>query len=48
MFAESDNDDEDGKRLLVRQIVKFSESAELCVDALASTSAYPLPELTSR
>lgn len=36
------------KTLLVRQIVKFSENSELCVDALASTSAYPLPELTER
>ena len=30
------------------QIVKFSETAELCVDALASTSQYPLEELTER
>lgn len=38
---------EDGQ-LLVSQIVKFSETAELCVDALASTSQYPLEELTER
>ncbi|EJK48829.1 hypothetical protein THAOC_32343 [Thalassiosira oceanica] len=38
---------EDGK-LLVRQIVKFSDRSELAVDALASTSAYPLEELTDR
>jgi hypothetical protein len=38
---------EDGQ-LVVSQIVKFSETAELCVDALASTSQYPLPELTER
>lgn len=35
-------------QLVVSQIVKFSDSAELCVDALASTSQYPLPELTER
>jgi hypothetical protein len=39
---------DDESTLLVRQIVKFSEKTELCVDALASTSAYPLPELTDR
>ena len=38
---------EEGK-LLVRQIVKFSDENELAVDALASTSAYPLEELTDR
>lgn len=43
VFAEND-----AKTLLVRQIVKFGETNELCVDALASTSAYPLPELTAR
>ncbi|KAL9179320.1 hypothetical protein ACHAXT_008610 [Thalassiosira profunda] len=43
VFAE-----DDPEKLLVRQIVKFSETNELCVDALASTSAYPLPELTDR
>ena len=45
------------KRLLVRQIVEFGKGGEdggaannnrLCVDALASTSAYPLEELTER
>ncbi|KAL3791883.1 hypothetical protein HJC23_010743 [Cyclotella cryptica] len=43
VFAEDDD-----SKLLVRQIVKFSERNELCVDALASTSAYPLQELTDR
>lgn len=38
----------DEKQLLVKQIVKFSDKNELCVDALASTSAYPLAELTDR
>ena len=38
----------DENQLLVKQIVKFSEKNELCVDALASTSAYPLAELTDR
>lgn len=35
-------------QLLVSQVVKFSDKAELKVDALASTSAYPLRELTER
>lgn len=35
-------------QLIVSQVVKFSDSAELKVDALASTSAYPLAELTDR
>lgn len=35
-------------QLVVSQVVKFSDSAELKVDALASTAAYPLPELTER
>ena len=35
-------------QLVVSQVVKFSDSAELCVDALASTAAYPLSELTER
>jgi len=43
VFAENDPES-----LLVRQIVKFSDTNELCVDALASTSAYPLEELTDR
>lgn len=36
------------KQLVVSQVVKFSDTTELRVDALASTSAYPLPELTER
>ena len=36
------------KQLVVSQVVKFSKTAELKVDALASTSAYPLEELTER
>ena len=48
-FANNDGIEEnDAKTLLVRQRVKFSETNELCVDALASTSAYPLEELTDR
>lgn len=43
VFAE-----DDPNKLLVRQIVKFSDTNELCVDALASTSSYPLEELTDR
>jgi hypothetical protein len=35
-------------QLVVSQVVKFNDKAELKVDALASTSAYPLPELTER
>jgi hypothetical protein len=35
-------------QLVVSQVVKFNANAELKVDALASTSAYPLPELTER
>lgn len=35
-------------RLLVNQVVKFSDTNELCVSALASTTSYPLPELTDR
>ena len=35
-------------QLVVSQVVKFGDTAELCVDALASTSQYPLPELTER
>lgn len=38
----------DESQLVVSQVVKFSDTAELCVDALASTSQYPLPELTER
>jgi hypothetical protein len=43
--------DEDGfnvQRLIVSQIVKFGLGTQLCVDALASTSKYPLEELTDR
>mmetsp|Transcript_8790 Transcript_8790/g.17950 ORF Transcript_8790/g.17950 Transcript_8790/m.17950 type:complete len:236 (-) Transcript_8790:201-908(-) len=39
--------DDDGK-LIVSQVVKFGPQSELKVDALASTSAYPLSELTER
>lgn len=35
-------------QLVVSQVVQFGNNAQLCVDALASTSAYPLPELTER
>ncbi|CAJ1896857.1 unnamed protein product [Cylindrotheca closterium] len=35
-------------QLLVSQVVKFNNNSELKVDALASTSAYPLQELTER
>lgn len=38
----------DKNQLLVNQIVQFSDTAELTVAALASTAAYPLPELTER
>lgn len=40
--------DENPDRLLVNQIVKFSDTAQLCVTALASTAAYPLEELSDR
>ncbi len=42
---------EDGlmrQQLVISQIVKFGLGTQLCVDALASTSKYPLPELTER
>ena len=35
-------------QLKVKQVVEFSEKFRLSVDALASTSAYPLAELTER
>ena len=35
-------------QLQVNQVVKFSDTAQLSVDALASTAAYPLEELTAR
>jgi hypothetical protein len=38
----------DNNQLLVKQIVEFSDSFKLSVDALASTAAYPLAELTER
>ena len=38
----------DSNQLIVSQVVKFDSDKELKVDALASTSAYPLPELTER
>lgn len=38
----------ESEQLVVSQVVKFGENAELKVDALASTSAYPLEELTAR
>ena len=47
-FADNGEENDNNKTLLVRQRVKFSETNELCVDALASTSAYPLEELTDR
>ena len=34
--------------LIVSQVVKFGDKAQLAVDALASTSQYPLEELTTR
>ena len=42
----SDNDNTE--RLIVSQVVKFGDKAQLAVDALASTSEYPLEELTAR
>ena len=38
----------DDGNLIVSQVVKFTENNELKVDALASTAAYPLEELTER
>ncbi|KAL3906363.1 MAG: hypothetical protein SGILL_009300, partial [Bacillariaceae sp.] len=38
----------ENNQLVVSQVVQFSDSAELKVDALASTSKYPLAELTER
>lgn len=54
ILLRSNDDDNDGnggdskKRLIVSQVVQFSNAAELRVDALASTSLYPLKELTQR
>jgi len=42
------NDNDNTERLIVSQVVKFGDKAQLAVDALASTSQYPLEELTSR
>lgn len=39
---------ENKETLIVSQVVKFGPNSELKVDALASTSAYPLAELTER
>ena len=36
------------ERLIVSQVVKFGPNFQLRVDALGSTSAFPLPELTER
>jgi hypothetical protein len=38
----------ENNQLVVKQVVEFSDSFKLSVDALASTAAYPLPELTNR
>ena len=38
----------ENNQLVVSQVVQFSDTAELKVDALASTSMYPLAELTER
>ena len=48
IFQDIEFAEDDPEKLLVRQRVKFSETNELCVDALASTPAYPLAELTDR
>jgi len=48
LIRDSDSDDENGQRLIVSQVVKFGDNSQLCVDALASTSEYPLEELTAR
>jgi len=47
----NDNDNElssPQEELIVSQVVKFGENFQLVVDALASTSAYPIAELTER
>jgi hypothetical protein len=43
-----DTEGDSSGRLIVSQVVKFGDSAQLCVDALASTAEYPLEELTER
>ena len=40
--------EDDDSTLIVSQVVKFGPESKLKVDALASTSAYPLPEFTER
>jgi PAP_fibrillin len=47
VVVNDNDDDDDNRRLLVKQIIQFSDQNYLTVDALASTKAYPLPELTS-
>lgn len=44
----SDSDSQNEGRLIVRQVVQFSQQNQLRVDALASTSKYPLPELLTQ
>merc|ERR1719162_1869233 len=39
---------ESSDELVVSQVVKFGSNVELVVDALASTSQYPIKELTER
>lgn len=43
-----DSDESGEPCLVVSQVVKFGSNFELVVDALASTSAYPIAELTER
>ena len=45
---DADDVDKNGPTLIVSQVVKFGDKAQLAVDALASTSQYPLEELTTR
>ena len=44
----SDGDGDGINRLVVSQVVKFGDGAQLAVDALVSTAEYPLEELTAR
>jgi hypothetical protein len=46
-LKETTNTDDDDV-LIVSQVVKFGDTSELRVDALASTAQYPLEELTAR
>ena len=46
--TDTDTDTDNTERLIVSQVVKFGDKAQLAVDALASTSEYPLEELTAR